>query len=93
MVGFSSLQKCIAAMRMLAYGAHVDGQDDYLRMSESTSIQSMYIFCITVVDVFGPQYLRGTNKEETAQIMAENAARKFPGMIGSIDCIHCSWKN
>lgn len=38
MIGFSSLQKCIAAMRMLTYGAPADGQDDYLRMSESTAI-------------------------------------------------------
>ncbi|KAK1697729.1 hypothetical protein QYE76_014426 [Lolium multiflorum] len=31
-VGFSSIQKCTAAMRMLAYGAPADTQDDYLRM-------------------------------------------------------------
>jgi hypothetical protein len=31
--GFSSFQKCTTAMRMLAYGAHVDAQDDYVRMS------------------------------------------------------------
>ena len=62
LVGFSSLQKCSAAMRMLAYGAPGDIQDDY-RMSESTAIQEMYRFCRAVVVVFGPQYLRGPTEE------------------------------
>jgi hypothetical protein len=29
---FSSIQECTATMRMLAYGAPADAQDDYLRM-------------------------------------------------------------
>ena len=33
MVGLSSIQKCTIAMRMLPYGAPVDGQNDDLRMS------------------------------------------------------------
>jgi hypothetical protein len=36
MAGFSALQKCTVAMRMLAYGAPGDSTDDYLRMAEST---------------------------------------------------------
>ncbi|KAK1682190.1 hypothetical protein QYE76_043038 [Lolium multiflorum] len=47
-VGFSSIQKCTAAMRMLAYGAPADTQDDYLRMSQSTAIECMYKFCRAV---------------------------------------------
>ena len=55
-VGFSSIQKCTAAMRMLAYGAPADTQDDYLRMSESTAIECMYKFCRAVVGKFGKYY-------------------------------------
>ena len=77
MIGFSSIRKCNAFMRILAYGTR-DGQDDYLRMSESTSMESMDIFCGAVVVVFESSYLRGSNEEETTQIMAQKPTREFP---------------
>ena len=51
--GFSSYQKCTAAIQMLAYGVADDLVDEYLRMSESTFLESMYRFCEVVVQVFG----------------------------------------
>jgi hypothetical protein len=44
-LGFSSYQKCSAAIRMLAYGVAGDLVDEYMCMSESTCIDSMYNFC------------------------------------------------
>ena len=38
-LGFTSIQKCTTAMRMLAYGAPGDSLDDYGRMAESTTIE------------------------------------------------------
>lgn len=49
MAGFSSIQKCTVAMRLLAYGAPGDSKDEYPHMSESTTIECMYRFCRVVV--------------------------------------------
>jgi hypothetical protein len=51
--GFSAIQKCIVAMRMIAYGAFGDTIDDYLHMVESTAIESMYRFCKEVLAALG----------------------------------------
>ncbi|XP_071683649.1 uncharacterized protein [Lolium perenne] len=87
MAGFFALQKCMVAMRMLAYEAPGDSADDYLRMTESTTLDCFYRFCRAVIAVFRP------NVEDTARILAFNEARGFSGMLGSIDCMHWKWKN
>ncbi|KAK1606514.1 hypothetical protein QYE76_030187 [Lolium multiflorum] len=75
LVGFSSLQKCTVAMRMLAYGAPGDTADDYLRMAESTALDCFYRFCRAVIAVFGDYYLRSPTVEDTERILATNEAR------------------
>jgi hypothetical protein len=80
-------------MTMLAYGAPRDAEDEYLRMSESTSFEAMYRFCTAVMAKFWQDYLRGSNEEEIARIIAQNEARWFLGMLRSIDYMHWSWKN
>jgi hypothetical protein len=92
-LGFSSYQKCTAAVRMLAYGIAGDLVDEYVRMSESTCLEAMYKFCRAVVQVFGPEYLREPNATDMTRLLAINEARGFPGMIGSIDCMHWEWRN
>ena len=94
LLGFSSLQKCTAAIRCLAYGVPADSLDnDYLRTSESTTVKSTYKFYRAVVKVFGEKYLRSPNEVDTAHLLAQGEARGFLGMLGSIDCMHWNWKN
>ena len=86
-LGFSSYQKWIAAIRILAYGIPGDLVDKYVRMSESTCLLSIYSFCKAVVAVFGPEYLREPTVADTERLLAINGKRDFPGMLCSIDCI------
>ena len=44
-LGFTSIQKCTAAVRQLAYGTSVDSFDEYLRMSTRTARESLTHFC------------------------------------------------
>ena len=92
-IGFSSYQKCTATIRMLTYGVADDLIDEYLRMSASTCIESMLKFCKAVVQVFGEEYLREPTMEDTQCLLSINEARGWPGMLGSIDCMHWEWKN
>jgi hypothetical protein len=80
-LGFTSCQKCSAAIRMLAYGVACDLIDEYLRMSESTCLESMYKFCKAVIAVFGTVYLREPTVEDTARLLSINEERGFLGMI------------
>jgi hypothetical protein len=62
-------------------------------MSESICLESMYKFCREVIAVFGTVYLREPTVEDTARLLSINEERGFPGMIGSIGCMHWEWKN
>jgi hypothetical protein len=92
-LGFSSYQKCSAAIRILSYGVAGDLVDEYMRMSESTCIEAMYIFCRAIIAVFDEVYMREPNLEDTQRLLSINEKRVFPGMLGSIDCMHWEWKN
>ncbi|KAF8403864.1 hypothetical protein HHK36_011970 [Tetracentron sinense] len=92
-LGLSSLQKVTAAMRMLAYGVATDAVDDYVRIGESTSIESLRRFVRAVVEVFGEEYLRSPNNDDISRLLAQGEVRGFPRMLRSIDCMHWKWKN
>ncbi len=92
-LGLHPLQKMTAAMRMLTYGIAADGADEYIRSAEATNLDSLKKFVIAVCEVFGEQYLRSPNEEDTARLLAIGEERGFPGMLGSIDCMHWGWKN
>ena len=91
--GLSSLQKITAAMRLMAYGASADSLDENLRMGESTILQSLEHFVAGVVRHFGKEYLRYPTAADMEKILNANTARGFPGMMGSVDCMHWEWKN
>jgi hypothetical protein len=80
-LGLSSLQKMTAAIRMLAYGVTADLMDSFLH------------FIKVVISIFSAEYLRSPNPNDIARLLAVGESRGFPGMFGSIDCMHWKWKN
>ncbi|XP_062080314.1 uncharacterized protein LOC133785068 [Humulus lupulus] len=51
------LQKVTAVFRMLAYGVPADATDEYIKIRESTALESLKRFCRAVIEVFGTRYL------------------------------------
>ncbi|KAL1209355.1 Protein ALP1-like [Cardamine amara subsp. amara] len=91
--GLSGLQKCTAAIRMMAYGCAADAVDEYLRLGETTAILCLEHFVDGIISLFGDEYLRRPTPEDLQRLLDIGEIRGFPGMIGSIDCMHWEWKN
>jgi hypothetical protein len=91
-LGLSCLQKITAAHRILAYDIPADLIDEYLRMGETTAIESLRAFVKAIVEVFGDWYLRALNEADICRLLSIGEQRGFSGMLGSIDCMHWKWE-
>jgi len=80
-------------MRMLAYKTSADMWDENFRIAETTTIECMKYLCKGVIENFGEKYLRRPTSEDTQRLLHIGEARGFPGMLGSLDCMHWQWKN
>ena len=80
-------------MRMLAYGISAAVVDDYVRIGEITAIEFLKKFVSGVIMIFEGEYLQTPNSNDVQRLLQMGEARGFPGMMGSIDCMHCQWKN
>ncbi|XP_021863264.1 uncharacterized protein [Spinacia oleracea] len=79
-LGASPLQKCTAAIRMLAYGTSADAVDKYLKLASSIARECLSHFVEGVVSEFGPGYLRRENTTDTERLLRESHIRGFPGI-------------
>ena len=89
----SPLQKCTAAIRQLAYGGGADMVDEYVRLGETTAHQCLHNFTAGIIHLFGDEYLRSPTPEDLERLLHIGEYRGFPGMVGSINCMHWEWKN
>ena len=85
-LGLSSLQKATSVFQMLAYGLPADATDEYI----GTAIESMKIFSRAIVEIFSDEYLRSSIPTDVSRLLKIGEERGFPGMLGSLDCMH--WK-
>lgn len=87
-LGASLIQKVIVVVHMLAYGMLANSLDDYVRMGVSTITEFLKHFVEASMQVFGEEYLWAPNAQDIACLIGINSAIGFPGMLGSIDCMH-----
>lgn len=77
----------------MAYGSALDAVDEYLRLGETTARLCVENFVEAVIDLFGDEYLRRPTSDDLQRLLYIGELLGFPGMIGSIDCMHWEWKN
>lgn len=81
-------------MRMLAYGTLADLQDEYLKIKESIAVEALGEFCTTVIRFYSDVYLKHPTVGDVKNLLQlQERQHEFPGMFGSIDCMHQGWKN
>ena len=91
--GLPPLQKCTATIRMLAYGVPADQTDEYIKIGASTTLLCLEQFAEGVIAKFGERYLRRPNTDDVQCLLDIGEGCGFPGMLGSLDCMHWKWKN
>ncbi|CAL2270818.1 unnamed protein product [Prunus armeniaca] len=92
-LGLLPEQKFTTVIRMLVYGAFADQVDEIARMGKSTALESFVRFCDAVETLYTKDYLRRPMPRDLQRLLQKAECRGFPGMIGSIDCMHWQWKN
>ena len=50
-------------------------------------------FVDRLISLFGEDYLRRPTAEDLQRLLDIGEMRRFPDMIGNIDCMHREWKN
>ncbi|CAM8972647.1 unnamed protein product [Rhodiola kirilowii] len=78
---------------MLAYGSCADQCVELTRMGESTTFKYMKKWCEQIIELYKNDYLRSPNAADLSRLLRKVEQRGFPGMVGSIDCMHWEWKN
>nr|GEX35637.1 hypothetical protein [Tanacetum cinerariifolium]GEX35643.1 hypothetical protein [Tanacetum cinerariifolium]GEX35815.1 hypothetical protein [Tanacetum cinerariifolium] len=90
--GISGLLKCTSLIRQLAYGVHAEFLDEYMQISERTSRMALDHFCQSVMQIYGPEYLRKPTVTDVEKLYLRHEEKHgFPGMLGSLDCTNWEW--
>jgi hypothetical protein len=57
-VVLTALQKCTAALRLLAYVMAADTIDEYLKLGKTTVLKCLEYYCLDIIEYFGDEFLR-----------------------------------
>ncbi|KAM2773683.1 hypothetical protein COP1_018658 [Malus domestica] len=70
-----------------------DQVDEIARMGKTTVLESLIRFCSAIEALYTNEYLRTPTLRDMRRLLRKGEMRGFPGMIGSMDCMHWTWKN
>ncbi|CAN1120895.1 hypothetical protein LINPERHAP2_LOCUS473 [Linum perenne] len=73
---------------MLAYGTTSYNVYEYLRIAETTTTKCVKRFVKALTKKRFDEYLRRPNAADIERLLHVGQQRGFPGMLGSIDCMH-----
>jgi len=88
----STLQTFAAALPVLAYGLPSDEVDEYARLADSNTNETVHRFTRFVVEKYKPLYLLEPTRADLQRIMDDYADAGSPGCMGCVDCSHWVWK-
>ena len=74
--------------RILAYGIPTDATNEYIKIVNSTTIECVKRFCCAIVEIFAGRYLWEPTANDVTRFLYTGEQRGFPGMLGSLDCMH-----
>jgi hypothetical protein len=72
----------------VSYDTSADELDENMKITTNTILECLGKFAPGVIDVFEEQYLRPPNQDVVEQLLQFGESCDFPGMLGSIDCMH-----
>ncbi|XP_026428422.1 uncharacterized protein LOC113324319 [Papaver somniferum] len=90
--GHSPHMKMYAVKKCICKVIPPDSIEDYICMASSTIYYYIKKFCDAIMFGFNAEYMRRSTVNDIKWSMKENAARGFPGMLGSLDCMHWGWR-
>ncbi|XP_028110415.1 uncharacterized protein LOC114308915 [Camellia sinensis] len=78
-------------------GARVLGLSSYQKMTAALRMLAYGVAADFMdeywLQFFTDEYLRSPNENDIVRLLTIGQSRGFPGMLGSIDCMHWKWKN
>jgi len=74
----------------------LDAVDEYIKIGGATTLECLRRFCKgiirlyeqVIIRLYEQVYLRAPTQDDLQRILHVSEMRGFPGMIGSIDCMH-----
>lgn len=90
-LGICSDAKVMIAIQQLVYGETGHSLCQYYQMGRESADLCLLYFCEAIRGSYEENYIRPPKSEEAERIAAIHEKKHgFPGMLGSIDCMH--WK-